>query len=250
MQFMQLGQRLYESGANVYIPGLPHHGMSDRMTTELAKLEAQELADFADRKLDLAMGLGDTIVVSGLSLGAVLTAYLAQERGEVSLAVPIAPLLGPAMAPAWAARPLTRAFLVVPNRFVWWDPKKRENLPGPKRVYPRFATRAMAQTMRLGAIVVDRARRRAPAAQRIVMVTIAHDPAVNNQANAALVRSWRARAGDRVSAYEFPESLRLGHDVIDPDQPYERVGVVYPILERILLGSSPQSEALPRGVSQ
>jgi esterase/lipase len=239
MQFMALGQRLYETGANVYIPRLPHHGLGDRMTTDLAELQAQELADFADRELDLAVGLGDTVVVSGLSLGAVLAAYLAQERGEVSLAVPIAPLLGPAMAPAWARRPLTRAALVLPNRFIWWNAKKQENLPGPQRVYPRFATRAMAQTMRLGAIVEDRARERAPEARRIVMVTIGEDPAVNNQAIAALVRSWQARAAERVGAYEFPESLHLGHDVIDPDQPYERIGVVYPILEKILAGASP-----------
>ena len=239
MQFMQLGQRLYETGANVYIPRLPHHGLSERMTTDLAKLNAQELADFADHELDLASGLGDTVIVSGLSLGAVLAIYLAQERGEVHLAVPIAPLLGPKLAPAWAARPLTRAFLVLPNRFVWWDSKAKENVPGPKRVYPRFATRAMAETMRLGALVEARAARRAPAAGRIVMVTVGGDPAVNNDANAALVRAWQARAADRVSAYQFPESLHLGHDLIDPDQPYQRVGVVYPILERILLGQAP-----------
>jgi esterase/lipase len=236
MQFAALGQRLYERGVNVYIPRLPHHGLADRMTTDLANLDATELARFAGRELELAGGLGDTVVVCGLSLGAVLTAYLAQHRPEVSLAVPIAPLLGPAMAPAWAARPLTRAALVLPNRFVWWDAKKREDLPGPKRVYPRFATRAMAETMRLGALVVDDAAQSAPVGRQIVMVTVGGDPAVNNQANAALVRAWQARGGDRISAYEFPRSLHLGHDVIDPDQPYQRIGVVYPILEKILLG--------------
>ena len=35
------------------------------------------------------------------------------------------------------------------------------------------------------------------------------------------------------------EFRRLGHDVIDPDQPYERIGVVYPILEKILAGANP-----------
>jgi esterase/lipase len=239
MQFMSLAQRLYDSGANVYIPRVPHHGLEDRMTTDLAKVEAQELADFANDRLDIATSLGDTVVVSGLSLGGVLSAYLAQEREEVALAVPIAPLLGPAMAPAWAARPLTRVALVAPNGFMWWDDKRRENLPGPKRVYPRFATRAMAEIMRLGAIVEDRAARRAPAAQRIVMVTVGGDPAVSNAANAELVRAWQAHAPGRVQAYEFPDSMRLGHDVIDPDQPYERVGVVYPILEKILLGEAP-----------
>jgi esterase/lipase len=240
MQFMQIGQRLYESGANVYIPRIPHHGLADRMTTDLANLEAQEMADFADHELDLATSLGDTVVVSGLSLGGVLSAYLAQEREEVALAVPIAPLLGPAMAPAWAARPLTRVALAAPNGFMWWDDKRRENLPGPKRVYPRFATRAMAEIMRLGAIVEDRAADHAPAARRIVMVTVGKDPAVSNAAIAHLVRAWRSHAPDRVQAYEFPDSMRLGHDVIDPDQPYQRVGVVYPILESILQGGSPR----------
>jgi len=40
---------------------------------DLANLEAQELADFADHELDLATSLGDTVVVSGLSLGGVLS---------------------------------------------------------------------------------------------------------------------------------------------------------------------------------
>ena len=239
MQFMALGRELHDAGANVYVPRLPHHGLENRMTDDLGRMTADELAFFADRELDLATALGDTVVVSGLSLGAVLTAYLAQEREEVSLAVPIAPLLGPAMAPAWAARPLMRAALALPNGFVWWNAKQKENLEGPKRVYPRFATRAMAETMRLGAIVEDRAAHEAPAARRIVMVMIGKDPAVSNAAIASLVRAWQARAADRVGAYQFPESLHLGHDVIDPDQPYQQVGVVYPILEKILLGVNP-----------
>jgi esterase/lipase len=239
MQFMALGQQLHDAGANVYIPRLPHHGLANRMTDDLGRMTADELALFADRELDFATALGDTVVVSGLSLGAVLTAYLAQERGEVSLAVPIAPLLGPAMAPAWAARPLMRAALVLPNGFVWWNAKQKENLEGPKRVYPRFATRAMAETMRLGAIVEDLAAHHAPAARRIVMVTIGKDPAVSNAAIASLVRAWRSHAPDRVRAFEFPDSMHLGHDVIDPDQPYQQVGVVYPILEKILLGVNP-----------
>ena len=34
-QFRALGERLYERGANVYIPRLPEHGLADRMTTAL-----------------------------------------------------------------------------------------------------------------------------------------------------------------------------------------------------------------------
>ena len=92
MQFMALGQRLYETGANVYIPRLPHHGLGDRMTTDLAELQAQELADFADRELDLAVGLGDTVVVSGAAGGVgSVTVQLARRAGAtvIGLASPV-----------------------------------------------------------------------------------------------------------------------------------------------------------------
>jgi hypothetical protein len=39
-----------------------------------------------------------------------------------------------------------------------------------------------------------------------------------------------------VDAYEFPRQLRLGHDIIDPEQPYQRVELVYPVLEKLILG--------------
>jgi carboxylesterase len=141
------------------------------------------------------------------------------------------------MAPAWLARPLTRVGLVWPNRFLWWDDEKRENVEGPTRVYPRFSTRAMAEIMRLGAAVEDRARRRPPAARELVLVTVGADPAVSNPEIARLAEMWRSRAPGRVETYEFPESLKLGHDLIDPEQPYQRVDVVYPVLIDKLLGA-------------
>ena len=236
-QFMALGTELYKRGITVYIPRLPHHGMQNRMTEDLARLEAQEMATFAEEQLDIAHGLGDTVIVSGLSLGGVMAAWLGQERPDVDRAAPIAPLLGPSMAPASLAHPITRVGLVWPNRFLWWDEERKESLEGPSRVYPRFSTRAMAEIMRLGAAVEDRARRRAPAARELMLVTVGADPAVSNPEIARLAEMWRSHAPDRVETYEFPESLKLGHDLIDPEQPYQRVGVVYPVLIDKLLGT-------------
>jgi carboxylesterase len=236
-QFMALGTELYRRGITVYVPRLPHHGLSNRMTDDLARLDAQEMATFAEQQLDIARGLGDTLIVSGLSLGGVLAAWLGQERTDVDRAAPIAPLLGPSVAPASMARPITRLALALPNRFLWWDDKRKEDLPGPRRVYPRFSTRAMAEIMRLGVAVEERAKRRAPAARELILITVGADPAVSNAAIARLAESWRRRASDRVETYEFPESLKLGHDLIDPEQPYQRVADVYPMLIDKLLGS-------------
>jgi len=235
-QFLALGTELYRRGVTVYIPRLPHHGLRNRMTEDLAHLDAQEMAAFAEEHLDVARGLGDTMIVSGLSLGGVMAAWLGQERADVDRAAPVAPLLGPSLAPAPLARPIARVGLRWPNRFLWWDEKKKEDLDGPRRVYPRFSTRAMAEILRLGAAVEDRAARRPPAARELILITVGADPAVSNPAIAKLAEAWRARAPGRVETYEFPESLELGHDLIDPEQPYARTNVVYPVLIDKILG--------------
>jgi carboxylesterase len=69
----------------------------------------------------------------------------------------------------------------------------------------------------------------------VTLVTVEDDPAVNNRAALDVERSWQARAGGRIGAYQFPRRLRLGHDLIDPLQPYQRVEVVYPVLADLML---------------
>src|SRR5262249_4951053 len=80
----------------------------------------------------------------------------------------------------------------------------------------------------------------------VTMVTIANDPAVNNQAALGVEQSWSAHAGDRVGAYQFPANLRLGHDLIDPLQPYQRVELVYPVLADMMLTAHRGSRCRPR----
>ena len=145
-QFDSLGRLAFARGANVLIPRLPHHGRADRMTEDLARTDARELCDFTDRVLDAACGLGDSVTVVGLSVGGTLAAWAAVERREVDRAVLIAPLLGVARARgAWRA-PSVRLMHWLPNVFVWWDAQRREHLGGPRHVYPRFSTRAVAAT--------------------------------------------------------------------------------------------------------
>ena len=76
-QFDSLARMVFANGANVLVPRLPHHGFADRMTDELARVDARELCAFTDRVLDAAHGLGDTVTVAGLSIGGVMTAWAA-----------------------------------------------------------------------------------------------------------------------------------------------------------------------------
>lgn len=229
-QFESLGRMAFRRGANVLIPRLPRHGLADRMTGALAGADAAELRAFTDRALDAAGGLGDSVTVVGLSVGGTLAAWAAQERADVDRAVLIAPMLGVARAPGAWTPVVTRALGALPNVFVWWDDRSRERLAGPRHVYPRFATRAVAATLRLGAVPVARSRLAGPAAGSVVMVTVGGDEAVDNRACDALLRAWRERGAHDAREYRFAAGLRLNHDVVDPEQVGGNPAVTYPVL--------------------
>jgi len=237
-QFEALGRELHARGANVLIARIPHHGLADRLTPDMERLTANELTRFGDQTIDIGRGLGDSVTVAGLSLGAVVAAWLAQERSDVDRAIVIAPVFGVPQLWAPLTPGLTRVFRWIPDQFVWCDDKMRERVPGPPYVYPRFSTRALGEVLRLGAAVEVAARRTAPRAGAVTLVTVEDDPAVNNRAALDVERSWRARAGGRIGAYQFPRRLRLGHDLIDPLQPYQRVDLVYPVLADLMLASA------------
>ena len=234
-QFDSIARLAFDRGANVLVPRLPHHGLADRMTTESARVEASELCAFTDRVLDAAHGLGDTVTVAGLSIGGVMAAWAGQTRPDVDRAVVIAPMLGWARVPGPLLTPLvTRLGLLMPNQFVWWDGARKQALLGPKHVYPRFSSRSVAATLWMGGGVLDCAARSAPAARSLVMVTVGGDIAADNGAATRLVRAWRARGASEVLTYEFPSSLHLNHDVVDPNQVGGNPALTYPVLLRFI----------------
>jgi hypothetical protein len=163
----------------------------------------------------------------------VMAAWAAQERADVRRAVPIAPLHGLARARGALTLPAMNLMLALPNQFVWWDGKAKQDVPGPKHVYPRFPTRVTGETLLLGAAAEADARRAPPAAGSIVMITVGGDVAVDNGAVARLVRVWRAH-GAHVTSYEFPARLHLNHDIIDPEQVGGNPALVYPVLEALI----------------
>ncbi len=228
-QFRLLGERLHERGANVYLPRMLGHGLTDRMDPGQARLDASWLCRATDEAVDIARGLGEEVVVAGLSVGGTMAAWAAQQRADVARAVAIAPLLGLAAAPGPLTRPAMNLLLALPNLFVWWDIRVRADLPGPGHVYPRFSTRAVAQTLRLAAGIEADARRAAPAAGTMALVTAGDDAATDNGAADRLARRWRAH-GARVVTRHFPARLGLQHDIVDPGQVGADPALVYPVL--------------------
>jgi len=227
-EFEELGKRFYDLGYNVLIAPLPHHGLPDRMNTEHSRLTAEELTAYGDEVLDIAQGLGQHVTIGGLSGGGVVTAWAAQNRHDVELAAMIAPAFGFKQVPTPLSAAAMHLFRILPNLYNWWDPVHKGDA-GPSYSYPRYSTHALTQIMRLGFSVQDGARRNPPAAKRILVITNGNDDSVNNERTQQVVDLWRQHSAD-IELYEFPASLGLTHDLIDPSQPDLKTDLVYPVL--------------------
>jgi carboxylesterase len=225
-QFRKFADILHARGANVLLPRLPYHGFVDRMTPDQAGLTAQDLLDSTNAAVDLARGYGERVIVVGLSASAVAAAWLAQERDDIELAVAIAPFLAPMGFVDPIIHPFANTLLRLPNTFFWWNGRQKEALVGSPYCYPRFATHPIGETMLLGLELFHRARRKPPAARKILLVTSPRDVAVSLPRIAELAALWK----DRAQALTFPPQWRIHHDCIDPTQPGQKVDRVYPQL--------------------
>ena len=227
-QYAQFAPLLHERGANVFVPRMPLHGDRDRLTKSLATLTAEMLLASATEALDIAYGLGSDVAVMGISMGGCLAAYFAQFR-DIALAVPVAPDFSLLQLPYPVSRLAAKVLRVLPNFFLWWDPRVR-NRQLPATAYPRFSTRALAQTLRIGDDVYAAARREDPLAGRIVTMVNRADPAVNNDVAKSVSQEWAKRRGGAGVEYVELRNLPANHDIIDPENPLARTDLVYPKL--------------------
>ena len=227
-QFHELGQRFHDLGYNVLIAPLPHHGLADRMTEAHAQLKAEELAAYADETVNIAQGLGEQVIMMGISAGGATTAWAAQNRSDIDLAVIISPAFGFKQIPTPLTAAVMNIYTFLPDSFVWWDPALQAKAP-PAHTYPRYSQHALVQTLRLGFAARADAQRRQPAAKKMAVVFNANDNSVNNALTMDVVKIWQAH-GANLTTYEFEANLKLGHDLIDPTQPDQQIDIVYPRL--------------------
>ena len=174
-------------------------------------------------------GLGRQVVVGGLSMGGVISGWLAQQRREVELAVLLAPAFGAYVIPAPLTRLVGEAAARLPNTFEWWDPINKEAIKQPEISYPRYARRGIAAFLRLGYAMQDLARHSPPAAKRIWVITAETDMAINQPVVEHVISLWRAQ-GAQVQTHRFPAALGLDHNFIDPGHPKQCVDIVYPVI--------------------
>jgi predicted alpha/beta-hydrolase family hydrolase len=87
--------------------------------------------------------------------------------------------------------------------------------------------------MRLGYAVRYAATESRPLGGRAILVTVGGDPGVDNVAANQVADAWE-KQGAPVARYEFPASLKMIHDLIDPNQPWQQTQIVYPKLMELV----------------
>ncbi|HEY6236472.1 MAG TPA: alpha/beta fold hydrolase [Candidatus Elarobacter sp.] len=222
-QYDTLAPLLHARGHAVIVPRLPLHGYRDRMTDALAALRATDLEAAALEAVAIAALCGERVVVAGISIGATLAGWLAA-RTRIDIGIAFAPFCGLKELYGGLNDTLGAVLRALPNKFGWWDPRVKEKQP-PSHGYPRFATRALGESLLLSTDI-DRAPH-AEHGRRAVLVLNANDPVVNNAHAHRRFSTLRSYGVDyeRVVLQGLPKM----HDVIEP-LPQAHTELVYPAL--------------------
>jgi pimeloyl-ACP methyl ester carboxylesterase len=237
-QFSKLADDFFAAGYNVYIPRLPAHGKSDLMTESLASLTPEILIQSMQESVQIASGLGQEVRVMGISGGANLAAAAAYYNPVVTQVVISSPLFSPLNLPTYSQKFAVNTIKVLPNQFRWWDDEVQNNrTEGPMHAYPRFSTKGIGAYVEIG-IQLKRDLEQGRFEQdktKVILTTVQGDQAVNNSTAAEYLSLWQ-KGGANVDSFSFNSQTGLGHDYIDPDQPFARIDLVYPVLTGYLLG--------------
>lgn len=209
-QFRLIGEAYRAAGYNVWIPRLPFHGATDRMTEEFSRLTATGLRDFADQSVDIGAGLGDRLTVVGLSGGGSLALWSGFERTEVDHTVLISPLLHPMGYQEWQARPIVRALRLSPvDSYAWWSEDLRErNVQGYD--YPRYSLKGIAALLSLAHWVEDQGL--APVNSSVTLIRNNGDTKLDGAFNERLVTSLVP--AERRVVHRIPADAGLLHDLV------------------------------------
>ena len=227
-QFATVGGHLFADGANVYIPRLPHHAERVSPLRAIGRVTSDELARFADSTAQIARGLGDTIVVVGLSAGGVLAGWITEYHPEVLRTVLIAPAIAPGRIPSDEGAGLVILASKLPEvvrMSAPIDTARPENIPG-------ITTRGLAELLRLGQRVRDRAEAAPPSVHDVVFLLNEADRTVSEDAALELAQRWMDR-GATPRAYRFGIGAKLPHNVMELTSRGGNTELVYPVVEAL-----------------
>jgi carboxylesterase len=195
-----LARNFHARGYNVWVPRAPGHGTTD--PGALHRIGTAELTTYASEALAITNGLGAEAGIVGISAGAILASWLAQQPGDaVRGLLLLSPFFGPApgQVPALAVRPLLFLYGhgVLPDRIT-------------SRGYS-LATVSHYLAIARG---LPRPARRTGLRSLAVAIS-ALDDVVDTAAATAVPGRIAAAAGIPLRARVLPGSLGLGHNTLD-----------------------------------
>ena len=88
--------------------------------------------------------------------------------------------------------------------------------------------------MRLGYATETDAERLPPSAGRLIMITNASDPSVNNAVVTEFEQLWHEHGEENMQTFQFEEALGLPHDLITSTRPEAQIDLVYPKLLQLI----------------
>jgi carboxylesterase len=209
-EFEELGQKLYDQGANVLILRMPYHGLKSGDIRELKPLTSEDLRVYADETIDIGNALGDKMTVMGISGGGTVAAWMTQNRPEVDRTVLLSPFFGLAQTPMFLDPILMNAFSRIPNLSIGGKAEADRAW-----VYKGESTNGVAVFMRLGQAMLKQTKSAPPQTSNIFIVTTASDLAADNDWAQKLAGIWGTQ-DIPVDSYEFPKSDHVPHASIDP----------------------------------
>jgi esterase/lipase len=227
-QFKAVGEYLFAAGHNVYIPRLPHHAERHSPVRALGRVRAGELASFGDSVVDVTRGLGDTVVIVGLSAGGTIAGWIAQTQVGVQRVVLIAPALSAGRVSDEASNLIVDIATRLP------DVTHSEAEDSSRYGFEQgMSTWGLGEVLVLGRQVRQSARAVAPRVREVVFLLSERDETVSANAEFELAQSWFDH-GASVKVYRFPKSLNLPHNVMETSPARGgKVEIVYPVIEAL-----------------
>ena len=241
-QFHDLGPIFYKKGYNVFVPRAPFHGYQDKLTIELKHLDTKTIIHYVDEMCEIAMGLGDEVIVMGLSAGGVMATYAAKKY-PLKKAIAVAPAMSIPVLPWAVQKPLIAFGKMLKPLFVWWTeplkffaPPSAHELPPESKAYPRFSVHALFSFFDVGTSIISAITHTTPKAESFCLITNENDATTHPKVIEIIQENWGNYYGKKYEHHVIEKKYNLPHDFIDPTQPGSdhNMKIGYPILTNIV----------------
>jgi esterase/lipase len=213
-QFVPLGKTLYEAGYNVVVPLMPGHGLAgnwSKSSPPPLPEDPEVYKQVTQEWLARVQGLGDEVIVGGLSSGGTMTAWLAQEfPQQISRAMLFAPYLS-------GSNFAIDLFVRMYDGYFEWVPE-----PGTQHFgYDGFLMPSLEIVLKMGEEILERAKTK-PAVPMLI-ISSASDNAVSDADHQALFKavlkhhphSWYHRFASKFNMPHTMMTRAEGNEFID-----------------------------------